>query len=280
MPEGPEAHNMAKILNEYLKNQVIVELIITETSRYYKNSFLNYDKMIYPLMILEVRAIGKKILFLLEDPLKIKRALVSSLGMTGQWSLLNTKHSGIILKLKDKDPIYFTDSRHIGKLYYCLENKELTHIFKDTGPDWIDCDITIEAFTKSIKKPRISHLPIGIYLYRQQYFSGIGNYLRAEILYHAKINPHITLKEMTPQSIAILHNSCVYIINKAYEKRGASLYTYKDPLGAEGNFKVQVYNKKIDPLGHPVKADRLNGDDRTIYWVPSVQISLGEPDSL
>ena len=36
-------------------------------------------------------------------------------------------------------------------------------------------------------------------------------------------------------------------------------------------FKFLVYRQKLDPNGNKIKAEKINGSDRTTYWVPTVQ---------
>lgn len=64
---------------------------------------------------------------------------------------------------------------------------------KDRSPDPVQefdkfCDNIKNAYLKPIKARSFHSTTIGEMLLNQKYFNGIGNYLRAEILYEAKIH--------------------------------------------------------------------------------------------
>jgi len=76
---------------------------------------------------------------------------------------------------------------------------------------------------------KIFDKPICELLMNQKYFNGIGNYLRAEILYRADVNP------WTPAREAIKNGKllalCRIIPMEAYKIGGGSIRDWKNPYG-------------------------------------------------
>lgn len=262
MPEGPEVHCLSEFLNELYSGRVLHGIEINEKSRYFKEGFPGFLDMKFPIPLLSISAYGKKLIFKFPTGF-----LVSSLGLEGHWLTFPRNNTGLVLKF-DK-PLYYDDSRHFGRCTFCRTQAGLDQLLKDTGPDWLADEISYSQFVFVIQKhPRMK---LCDFLLEQKYFSGIGNYLKAEILYEAKLNPHrelATLKEEIP----ILYDAIKNIIHEAYMAGGTSVYTWVDPLGRKGSFVLKVYNKKTDPNGYKVLAETITKKSRTTYWVPQIQI--------
>jgi len=273
MPEGPEVHNLAKTLNDLFINCHINNITINEKSRYYKSYFCGYDKIKYPLIINNIYAKGKKIIFNFSN----QTYLVSSLGMEGHWILSPNKHSGIHVELsKDNQNLnlYFDDQRHFGVLNYCLTQIELSNCLKHVGPDWLNKEVSLYLFIKEITNKRKQNQMIHVFLMNQKIFSGIGNYLKSEVLYDSKIFPFRTLSSLSIPEITTLYNSIIYIIYDSYNHGGTTIYSYVDPSGHPGKYILKIYNKSVDEFNNIIMNDRKikKKKDRTTYWVPLIQI--------
>lgn len=99
----------------------------------------------------------------------------------------------------------------------------------------------------------------------QKIFSGIGNYLSSEILYKAKILPHLKIGELDDDDIARLYKSIIYTIKRFYYGQGGKNKYYPD-IKAPKDSEYRVYQKKIDKNGNKVIAEKINGS-RTTYYV-------------
>ena len=99
-------------------------------------------------------------------------------------------------------------------------------------------------------------------LSNQCIISGIGNYLRADILYYAKLNPFRTLRCLSDDNIKKLYKSINYIM-----KRNLTIQMSKNNTKE----KTLIYNKKLDKNGE--KIDKMKDKhNRTIWFVPTIQI--------
>lgn len=262
MPEGPEVHRLAQSLHQLYVGQLLTKIEINTKSRYASDGFPGFSKMKMPYRLLSVAAYGKKIVFSFETS-----CLVSSLGLEGHWLTSPRNNTGLILKFDT--PLYYDDSRHFGRCTFCSTQAEYDDVFRDTGPDWLVDDISYQTFLSVIQ--RHPHMKLCDFLLEQKYFSGVGNYLKAEILYEARLNPHRELESLGKE-VQVLYDSIRKIISDAYSAGGTSVYTWLDPLGRKGEYCLRVYNRKFDLDGHKVIAETITKKSRTTYWVPELQI--------
>ena len=87
----------------------------------------------------------------------------------------------------------------------------------------------------------------------QKIIAGIGNYLRSEILYYAKIDPFKKIKDFDENDYKNLYNSMNHIISVIYKKEVENIpYT---PL---------IYMQDITLKGETVKTKIIDG--RRIYF--------------
>ena len=105
----------------------------------------------------------------------------------------------------------------------------------------------IQYFTTKISNKRIKTKHICDFLLEQKHVSGIGNYLRCEILYRAKFNPLKSLESFTTDQIKILYDCIMERMLIAYGAKGLTIKSYWDPEGNAGKCPLQVYNQTVDP---------------------------------
>ncbi|CAH6418619.1 Formamidopyrimidine-DNA glycosylase [uncultured virus] len=235
------------------------------------------------MTILAVGFKGKKLVFHIERADKSMVYLICFLGMEGRFQYTEGDHTGFGLEIGEvkqmkahtlcilQERVWFSDSRHFGFVKVVSTEAEIKAVFKDTGPDWLNDNITIEYFTAKLRNKRIKDHTIAWYLLeRQMDVSGVGNYLRAEILYACAMAPTRKLSELTDGDIQLLYEWTLYIINESYRCNGLTIATYRDPEGVLGTFQPKVYKQKVDPLGNPVVKQQFE-DGRTTHWVPAVQ---------
>lgn len=276
MPEGPEVRIIADTLLIEITGLSLISIEYNSSSRYNKKKIEGLEELsnLLPLTIADIDTKGKKILFQLTSEDGYQAFLVSSLMMEGKWTWDKGKHSDLWLNLQDIDGndyiLYFDDSRHFGTFEIFLSLDDLKERLSDIGPDLLSDDIDITTWQNTLANKRLKNKKIGLFLMDQKYFSGIGNYLRAEILYDCKISPHRKLCELSAEDVDNLFESSTRIIRNSYQAQGLTIATFWDPHGRKGNFTVKVYNKTCDPDGCNVITEKLG--DRTVHWVPDVQV--------
>ena len=106
----------------------------------------------------------------------------------------------------------------------------------------------------------------------QSIVSGVGNYVKAEALYLAKISPHRTVSSLTNAELCDLNAAVRSVLVNSFKSGGATLQSYQDFYGEVGDAtqRFAVYGRKSDPEGREIIKEQTKGG-RTTHWVPQVQ---------
>jgi len=268
MPEGPEVRRMAMNLAERIEGKVLEKAEITG-GKWLKKPQPNISDFqdSLPSKITKIDVKGKSIQVYLENGWTIW----NTLGMGGGWRDLHGKHSHFKLQTKEGKIVWFEDIRRFGNIFFINEKKDLQRRLDAIGPDLLGEKVSLENFSEIIKSN--GKKAICKVLMDQKYVSGIGNYIKAEVLYRARISPWRLCSSLSEGEIKSLHEFSIKIIKKSFEQGGATLATYTDMDGNRGEFvfSFHVYRKDKCPLGYNVKRE-ITPDGRTTHWVPEVQL--------
>lgn len=297
MPEGPEVRVIADFLSLTLNNTFIYKIgtVVSKSIR----SHTTWD---LPLKVESVNTKGKHIIISTKDSKNKAIYLHSHLGMTGEWYKMSKLDDQphrliemiIVELIKDKycfkTYLCFKDTRRFAH-FDVWDQDQLTLKMKTIGPDLLQTGLynkklitslyqtmafDLSHFTNLIQslssKKRSQNKAIGVLLMEQNRFSGIGNYLRAEILYQSKISPFRAINKLTKEEIKQLYHNMINFIVECYLGQGQSLYTFKVPeeIKTQKQVVLKIYGKERDPLGNQVIKEKLK--DRTIHWVPEIQV--------
>jgi formamidopyrimidine-DNA glycosylase len=295
MPEGPEIRVVSEYLNKTWAGKSIVGMGWDDKFKFNKTGIKGITMVKVPCKVVGVYPRGKLIIIECVNKDKNTIYMISQLGMEGRWINRREKHSNFRLYFgrldKDKnkyvitDKWYFDDQRHFGN-FNVYDN--LDEIKKKHGPCWLTTalvhnkDLTVNSirpyqelvspdlFKQKLCNKRIGNKQICDFLMDQKYCSGIGNYLRAEILYRARLNPRKPIKELKDTDIINLYNTILTQMLLSYGSRGLTIKSYWDPEGNKGICPLQVYNQDVDPMGNPVEKFK-DKTKRTVHWVPAIQ---------
>lgn len=191
-----------------------------------------------------------------------------------------------------EEEVYYDDKLSYGN--FTIGNHEiLRKKMKEIGPDllMVKCphqnvpieittffpELFIEAsyqrFHTEITKKTRSHMQIQMFLMKHEYVSGIGNYLKSEILYTSRIHPERQLSSLSEEEIQRLYSVSVEKIAESYQYGGLTHGDFLDPDMQKGVFPIFVYkrNGKNDQNGFVIQTLKTK-DGRTTYFVPQVQI--------
>ncbi len=269
MPEGPEVRRTTDGLLECFLNKE-VELLEFGSGRYSKKDppgYLDFCEDL-PKLVTGVGCKGKFIYFLFADG----SSLWNTLGMSGYWSSKPGKHCRAALTTTDHWTMFYNDMRNFGTFKYVNTQEELAKKLSSIGPDLLSDEVSVSQFKEALLKGKRAEKPISQLLMDQAVVSGVGNYLKAEILYSTKISPHRICKDLTEKEFQRLLHASKSIMNLSYESGGATIRNYKGPSGKNGVYtrRFAVYNQKTDPLGNTVVREKT-ADKRTTHWVPELQ---------
>lgn len=257
MPEGPEI----RVLGDQVRKAIVGKTItrVTAIADRPFTKILNYKKIIDGATIEAVDTFGKRMIWAFTNGYYIEFMF----GMTGTFSMLMSDHNRIGFQLDNKQQIWYDDIRCFGK----VSVKACPYM--SAGIDPFGFSYTWLSFSKRLKN---NNKRLAETLLEQGVIAGIGNYLRAEILYRCKLNPWRLCSSLEAPELHLLFAVIKQVMNESYKCGGCTLATYRHLDGGMGTFAnhLQVYKKKTDPFGNKVvrEVDKTN---RAMWWVPAVQ---------
>ena len=266
VPEGPECRTVADGLNTFLTGKRITGINIL-SGRYARHGgpdgLVEFSATL-PAKVVGASCHGKFIYIHMDNGWN----LWCTLGMTGSWRTVETTHARVALDTED-GTAYFTDMRNFGTLSFVKGNGQLLAKIKSLGPDMLMNNLPDSDFISIIKSDSRT---IAEAIMDQSVISGVGNYLKAECLYFARISPHRMCKDLTDDEIRNLNASIKSTIRLSYKTGGATIKNYAGVNGDVGQYssRFAVYSCKEDPLGNPVVREKTK-DGRTTHWVPNLQ---------
>ena len=266
MPEGAEVRKYGEALAQKVSGTTL-ESIKFIGGRYTKKSPDGWDffKTQLPGPVVGVGVHGKFLYWILSNDTYIH----STLGMTGHWSDTPTQHTRVEF-VTSRGSVYYSDQRNFGTLKFTSGKNTLIKKLESLGPDMLS-EVTDEQFDNAISKKKKWSLAKA--LMDQSVIAGVGNYVKAESLWLARLSPHRKVESLTDHDIRILNHSIQTVLRESFQNGGATLRTYKNFDGTEGKYssRFAVYDQKKDPDGNEVVKEKTD-DGRTTHWVPSVQI--------
>lgn len=266
-PEGPECRHTA----DWLKSRVLDCVIrnIEQFGRFVKQPIARADEL-KNKRVTGVRCRGKVIVLDFERDLSV----VSTLGMTGRWTREQGNHTALILWCEKPPtrgmlPVYYDDQRRFGN-FRVVSTREATSKLDELG--W---DALAEPHNSGKARQRVmkhAKKKISEVLLMQDVFAGVGNYIRAEVMYRARIHPDRLVINMSDKMWEPLCMAVATIMKESYDRGGATLENFYGGDGERGDHVdfLEVYGRITDPNGRAV-ARRKDKSGRTVWWVPEVQ---------
>jgi len=268
MPEGPECRKIAEGLAKLVSQKQLVGVEVL-SGRYKKKeiSGLSEIKENFPLGIAGAGVHGKFIYMILEGGYSVW----CTLGMSGRWSHKNDHHTRVRLDLSDGTSVYFVDQRNFGTLKFVAGKERLIEKLQSLGPDMLAEDVSAEKFITRLRTKNKHN--ICKVLMDQSIIAGVGNYLKADSLWAAEIDPFVNVADLNDWELVQLCEKIKELIRASYKQNGATISTYKDVAGENGEYSSRflVYNRQNDVLGNEVVRD-MTPDGRKTHWSPTVQI--------
>lgn len=241
MPEGPEVkHFMDQI--KWIKHKTLNSIRVLNMDGIGERRYR--IEVPLPVKIKDVVAKGKELFWLLEHG----DGIAFTHGMSGMWLEEADPYNRMEFIFGGGRVLYFNDVRKFAHVVY---TKDIQSEMDMLGPSVLDKP-TYEQFYEGFGN---KNTEIAKILLDQKVVSGIGNYLRAEILWEAKISPYRRYRSLNEQEKKALYDSAIRV----------SEHHYRYP----NDFNFNVYEKITDPYGNPVSHDKMS--NRTIHWVKNVQ---------
>ena len=228
MPEGPEVRKYADAIDKALRGRAIVSL--QARTKEARKWLQDGEAQLIGRRVERVVSHGKHLIGYIEGDFFFH----SHLMMWGRWQTFGTGRGlgkSKIIELPEKDRrerarIVVEGAAAIllsAPIFNVGEGDpyEVVEILATLGPDALPYSRRFNR--KEFLRRLLEHKgePIGAALLNQRIVAGLGNYLRAEILFNCKLNPWLTVGEITQRNINCLLKTIPRLARDAYE-RGAT----------------------------------------------------------
>jgi len=293
MPEGPEVRRYAVALDAALANEPVVE--IAARTRVARAWLSEHAAELVGRRVLRVRSHGKHIVGWIEDDVWFH----SHLMMWGRWLVeptgavepdrrerarIVTPSATAILR---SAPIFEIGT---GDPYRAVER--LAALGPDVLPYPHDGPFDARTFLRRLTAPGSRDREVGVALLDQTIAAGIGNYLRAEILFACRLDPWQRVSALSRAERACLAEHVASVAQRAYDANGATAsdeartrMRSDDTLvyqpGREGGVRHHVFRRTNLPClecGDVVRqrrqvthADEEGERSRITYFCPTCQ---------
>jgi formamidopyrimidine-DNA glycosylase len=300
MPEGPEIIITSQYLTSKIKKKNIIGFEILG-GRYTHQKLKGLELINNtPLTIQSIDSKGKFLWMKMLDKTGKCIYMLNTFGMTGKWSFIKNPSARIMFTIQSKTDLnktyslYYIDGRNFGTMEFTsnknILNKKINKLASDVLKTKMSDDDLSNMIIHYRDTSRKDKNLVKVLMDQEAIVSGIGNYLVAEILYEAKLNPHRSLDDLTEIEINNLAHAIRKIAKEAYydnnsgymEQYDAFMKThtekiekgqfpdYHTDIKSVKKFKFKVYQKDLDPLGNKVENDEIV-KGRTIHWVKKIQ---------
>jgi formamidopyrimidine-DNA glycosylase len=307
MPEIVEVRKTRDFLRKIMKNKYIKSINILKGRYKTHKPFDLYYKIRnnLPLKVLDIKSKGKFMYFILDHNFYI----FSTLGLRGGWTYKVNKDNSkkitdynfpklldyisknnyekyhkasinnlnVEFKLKDSNKIvYYYDTLSFGTLKVIDNKEELEKKLNQIGPDIMDKSTSLDIFIKQINKKNNLNKYIGNVIMNQKVISGIGNYLRSDILWLSRISPFRKVKNLSEKELELIYNNSRKLTWESYDlKKGLKnkIIQKKDIFPRDFNRNFFVYMCEKDIYDNPVIIKNLyeGSVERKIYYCPKYQ---------
>jgi formamidopyrimidine-DNA glycosylase len=185
------------------------------------------------------------------------------------------KHRNVRLRF-DRGDLYLYDQLSFGTLSIYRSRDELLKRLERIGPDVMNPTTTFPIFSERLRMKTNLEKAIGNVIMNQRVVSGIGNYLRADILWLARVSPFRAVDSLTSRELRRLWHSCQVLTWGVYSRKRAIRWRIirdQDRTPADYGRHFFVYRCREDPDGKVVVKEPLyeGSQKRYIYWVPERQ---------
>jgi len=261
MPEAPEVAYLVKQMHKAFSQNTLTSIEFVK-GRYVKQDPKGFDKLALPIKLEKIYHHGKVLIFELEGGVY----MISRLGLAGWWSWDGSeseKRWRVKFDFDHDKTLYYCDTMNYGTIEFVQDLVDVDALAPDVfGLKWPTFWKRVTELSAAKKRWLLEDIIVD----QHTLVAGIGNYLKCEILYHAKLSPIRKAGELEESEWKVLFESMKHIVlhmHDGFKKKGVTDSVYNELL--------HVYEKKMDIQGNAVETRKTKGG-RTTYWVPSVQI--------
>ena len=268
MPEGPETHALANRLSQLLVDETLTRVRFVDPVLQRRRRLLEGHR------VLAVEARGKALLTAVDGGW----TLYTHSHLFGFWRFVDapealpseTRPRVLLVTVRGVAALYAAPSVSLWRTDALGDQPYLAKL----GPDVLDPAVDAKALLAHMRDPRFGKRTLAALLLAQDFAAGMGNYLRSEVLFQARLSPHRILQDLTVGERRRLANALLDVPRRAYRaKLDDALPPGKDYLArTRASFGFAVFERAGAPCprGDGTIAEiRLAG--RRLYWCPGCQ---------
>ena len=271
MPEGPEIKRSADAIANAIARQPITEISFAF------NHLKSFEETLAASTVIAVEPRGKALLIRFDNQLNI----YSHNQLYGVWMVrkaqsypTTNRQLRLAIHTPKKSALLYSASD-----IEVLQDADLeTHPFLSRiGPDVLNPETTIEQVAQRLMEKAFYRRRLTTLLLDQRFLSGLGNYLRSEILFAAAVHPYMRPVDCTPEQIDALAKMAIALPRQSYETGGITndlerVVMLKEQGLTRSKYRFLVFSRASKPCyqcGAPIIKDRTGG--RRYYYCPTCQ---------
>lgn len=214
MPEGPEIRRAADQLERRLVGQVL------KSVEFHIDPLRGFGPQLRGARVLSVTPRSKALLIRFSDG----RTLYSHNQLYGRWSIDKADrpaHATRALK------VALVTATHVARLYSATDIELLDEARVEEHPyiaklgvEPLGPGTTLADLARQADKPTFARRQLASLLLDQGFYSGLGNYLRSEILYVARLRHTDVLGALSVEARTRLAEVALALTRQAYRARG------------------------------------------------------------
>ena len=271
MPEGPEIRLAADKIAKVLVDKPIESFFfgLPDLSRREEEFASSY--------VISIETRGKALLTHFANGLTIyshnqlygrwnvvKRNRLPSTGRSLRMAIHTADHSALLYSASDIS---------VWETQRLLEHPFLAKL----GPDILSDELTWRQVASLLASLKFCNRGVGAFYLDQGFVAGIGNYLRSEILFFAKVNPWAKPNQLSTKELNQLARATLDVSRRSYKTKGvtnkASRVTQLKKLGrTRSQFRHAVFGRESQACyncGSDIIKDVVAS--RRLYWCPACQ---------
>lgn len=271
MPEGPEIWRAADRLQEALAGKEMDDIYFAF------DELKPYEEKLSGLKVEGIEPRGKAILTSFENGL----TMYSHNQLYGKWMIRdrgevpdNNRTLRVAFHNHEKSAFLYSAS----EIAILNDDEVANHDYiKKLGPDVIHPETTPEDILAQYNDERFVNRKLTTLLLDQGFISGIGNYLRSEILFYAGVHPSLKLRECSTELVKELAAATFHLPRRSYKTGGITnepeiVKALKREGAGRKEYRHFVYKrtgKRCYKCGTEIEQLKTGG--RKVYFCPQCQ---------
>lgn len=239
MPELPETETIARDLNEAIAGRKIESVKVKKPDVLREVGRTSFAKRVTGAKILRSWRRAKLIVTDLStgDRIVVQPRFTGALIVEDESSDQSLfAYSTMRLALDDGRTLHYCDVRRLGTVAL-MDERRFAEYAGALGIEPLDQTFTHTQLSVVL---RGSSQPVKKVLMDQRKIAGIGNIYANEALWRAGIDPSRAANSIGTDTIRILRDEIVSVLQESIEARGTSFRDYRDAKGERGRFAEQL----------------------------------------